>query len=68
MSESAEDTARRELRQAGAALADADAQRQRAMEQLREAVRGAAGLLPIAQIAALGGVTRPTVYKILEAE
>jgi signal recognition particle GTPase len=47
-------------------LATADTERASAMAQLRELVREGHGVIPIKHMADLAGVTRPTVYKMLE--
>lgn len=54
------------LEQAGRRLAAADDERRAALEQLRDAVRVAHGTMPVKTIAELGGVTRVTVYRMLE--
>lgn len=54
------------IARAGERLAKADAERASAIAQLRELARQAHGVVPIKRIAELGGVTRPTVYKMLE--
>jgi hypothetical protein len=62
------DDLRAELEAIGARLAAADEARASAMTDLRRVARAAhAGdLVPIKHIAELAGVTRPTIYKLLE--
>lgn len=62
------DELRTELEAAGARLAKADAERAAAMSQVAELARAAKGELPIRQIAMAAGVTRQTVYSILESK
>lgn len=61
------DEAAARLEAIGKRIREADAQRAAAMQDLVELAPAAreAGL-PIRQIAMLGGVTRPTIYKLLE--
>lgn len=68
MSARTADELRAELEDIGARLAAADEARSAAMADLRRAARvaHAGDLVPIKQIAELAGVTRPTIYKLLE--
>lgn len=60
--------ARAELEQIGKRLATAEADRARAMADLKRIARTARNVVPIKHIADLAGVTRPTVYKMLEED
>ena len=61
------DELRAELEAVGRRLAAADTERSAAMAELKCLVRLAKGdQVPIQQIAQLGGVSRVTVYRILE--
>lgn len=60
------DRAAEQLKAAGERLAAADAARATALVDVRKAVRAAHGTLPIAEIARLAGISRPTVYSMLE--
>lgn len=55
------------LRQIGADMAEADGRRRFAMDRLMSLVHEARRALSIAEIADLAKVSRPTVYKLLEA-
>jgi hypothetical protein len=58
--------ARAQLADVGRRLAAADQVRAEAMADLRQVVQEARNVVPIAHMAELAGVTRPTVYKALE--
>ncbi|KRB73093.1 hypothetical protein ASE01_20165 [Nocardioides sp. Root190] len=58
--------ARQLLQQIGAGFAKAEGERQLAMQRLQVSIRAFADVVPISQIAELTGLSRPTVYKVLE--
>lgn len=62
------DQLREQLDAAGRELQAADQARDAALAKVAALARQAHGLVPIAQIAELGRVSRPTVYKMLAAD
>lgn len=57
-----------QLDRAGQAYAAAEAARDEALAAVAALARQAHGTVPIARIAELGRVSRPTVYKMLDAD
>lgn len=60
------DVLRQQLQDAGARLAQADAERQAALEQIGEAMRAGRGVLNIQEMSDLAGVSRVTAYRLIE--
>jgi hypothetical protein len=61
------DDVRAELGSIGSRLAAADAARLAAMDDLRRLLPQARDVLPIKHVAEMVGLTRPTIYKLLDS-